>query len=285
VTPLFASTDTVRGASSVAGSPLRLTYVGGPTALIEWGGLRLLTDPTFDAAPTTYPLLGYALKKIGGPVISAEEVGPIDLVLLSHEHHLDNLDRSGRAVAERAACVITTEAGATQLGANAIGLAPWMSVDVPAPHGRTLRVEATPARHGPAGGDRGPVIGFILSFTDDSTNVVYISGDTVWYDGTEEVARRHSPKVAILFLGAARLAVAGLSPLTLTAAEAVIAAGFFARAVIVPLHFEGWAHLSESRTDVENRFREAGMSSRITWPEPGRALELLGASPVISSGA
>ena len=28
---------------------LRITLIGGPTALIEVGGFRLLTDPTFDA--------------------------------------------------------------------------------------------------------------------------------------------------------------------------------------------------------------------------------------------
>ena len=26
-----------------------VTYIGGPTALIDVGGVRLLTDPTFDA--------------------------------------------------------------------------------------------------------------------------------------------------------------------------------------------------------------------------------------------
>jgi hypothetical protein len=41
---------------------------------------------------------------------------------------------------------------------------------------------ATPARHGPARLDRGPVIGFVLSFLDDPASAVYISGDTVWYD-------------------------------------------------------------------------------------------------------
>ena len=29
-------------------SELKITYVGGPTALLEVAGLRLLTDPTFD---------------------------------------------------------------------------------------------------------------------------------------------------------------------------------------------------------------------------------------------
>ena len=33
---------------------VRVTHIGGPTALIELGGLRLLTDPAFDPAGTEY---------------------------------------------------------------------------------------------------------------------------------------------------------------------------------------------------------------------------------------
>ena len=32
---------------------LKITYIGGPTALIELGGLRLLTDPTLPLAVLT----------------------------------------------------------------------------------------------------------------------------------------------------------------------------------------------------------------------------------------
>jgi hypothetical protein len=49
----------------------------------------------------------------------------------------------------------------------------------------------------------------------------------------------------------------GPAHLTFTAAEAVVAAQAFTQALIVPLHFEGWAHLSESRTDIESAFAAA----------------------------
>ena len=42
----------------------------------------------------------------------------------------------------------------------------------------TLGVTATPARHGPAQADRGPVIGFALTFTDGPEHLLYLSGDT-----------------------------------------------------------------------------------------------------------
>jgi hypothetical protein len=47
--------------------------------------------------------------KITGPAVAAEEIGPIDAVLLSHDQHGDNLDRSGRAL--RAAFAETSGCG------------------------------------------------------------------------------------------------------------------------------------------------------------------------------
>lgn len=103
----------------------RITYVGGPTALLELGGLRLVTDPTFDASASEYPATGYTLRKDQSPAIGADDIVPLDVVLLSHDHHADNLDRAGRALLGRAATVLTTMDGAGRLGGNAIGLAPW----------------------------------------------------------------------------------------------------------------------------------------------------------------
>ena len=253
---------------------LKVTYIGGPTALLELGGLRLLTDPTFDPAGSDYPSPATVLRKTQGPALAAEQVGAIDVVLLSHDHHFDNLDHAGRRVLATAGRTLTTGAGAERLGGNAVGLAPWQHHDVPARDGRTLRITATPARHGPPGGDRGPVIGFALAMTDLSDRVVYVSGDTVWYEGVAEVGRRFSPRVALLFTGAARVREVGPANLTLTAAEAVTAAKAFPGALVVPLHFEGWAHFSETRADVESAFAAAGLAARLRWPVPGKVVEL-----------
>jgi L-ascorbate metabolism protein UlaG (beta-lactamase superfamily) len=257
-------------------SRARLTYVGGPTALLVWRGLRLLTDPTFDAAGTRYELLTYVLRKTQGPALDAAAVEPVDAVLLSHDHHFDNLDEGGRALLATARYVLTTKDGAERLGANAAGLAAWEQAELAAPDGRTLRVTATPARHGPAGGDRGPVIGFALAFDDRPDDVIYISGDTVWYEGVQEVAQRLDVRVALLNLGAARITAVGDEPLTFTAAGAVEVARTMPRALIVPLHFEGWEHLTESRADVERAFSAAGLNERLLWPEPGSAVLLTG---------
>jgi L-ascorbate metabolism protein UlaG (beta-lactamase superfamily) len=98
---------------------------------------------------------------------------------------------------------------------------------------------------------------------------IYIAGDTVWYEGVEEVARRAPAQVLILNLGAARVPAVGPAPLTMTAADGIAAARAFPTAAIVPLHFEGWAHFSESRADITAAFAAAGLADRLHWIAPG----------------
>lgn len=248
-----------------------ITAVGGPTLLIEWLGLRFLTDPTLDPAGGDYPVGPVTLRKTGGPALGVEQLGRIDAVLLSHDQHDDNLDRAGRALLPAAGRVLTTPGAASRLGGHAVGLASWESLDLAAPGGRTVRVTATPGRHGPPGIEpvSGDVTGFVLSA--GLTGGIYVSGDTVWYEGVAEAARRFPVRVAVLFLGAARLAEIGPAHLTMDAADAVEAARAFADALIVPAHFRDWAHLTEGRAEVDAAFADAGLAGRLRWPTPGVA--------------
>lgn len=256
----------------------RATYIGGPTVLIEVEGFRLLTDPTLDPSGTEYPTAVYTLRKTEDPAIATAELPAIDAVLLSHDHHFDNLDRAGRLLVARAPVVFTTTAGAERLGGNALGLAPWTSRMLAAPGRHALRLTGTPARHGPAGGDRGPVTGFLItdaSAADEpETPAIYISGDTVWYEELESIATRADVRVAMLFGGAARVREVGPAHLTMTAQEMVTAARAFPRAVIVPLHYAGWAHFSEGRTEIERAFAASALSRRLLLLPPGRATDL-----------
>ena len=253
---------------------IKITYIGGPTALFEWGGIRLLTDPGFDPAGAEYKTGPVVLKKLAGPALALEALGRIDAVLLSHDHHFDNLDNSGRAMLKTAGQVLTTTAGAGRLGGNAVGLTNWQSVEI-AKDGRVLHITGTPARHGPAHMDRGPVTGFVLAFNDAPDRSVYISGDTVWYEGVAEVARRFPARVVALFMGAARVPAIGPDALTMTVADGIEAARAFPAATIIPLHYEGWAHFTESREVIARAFNDAGLGSRVRWMELGGTISVL----------
>jgi L-ascorbate metabolism protein UlaG (beta-lactamase superfamily) len=247
----------------------RITYIGGATALIELGGARFLTDPTFDPGGSAYTTPVYTLHKSSGPATPMDALGRIDAVLLSHDHHFDNLDRAGRAMLRQADAVITTPVGADRLGRPVIGLETWTSIEIPVEDGPNVRVTSTPARHGPPDGDRGPVTGFVLTLDGQPSPCVYVSGDTVWYEGVAEVARRFPVTVAVLFMGAARVQEVGPAHLTLTAEEGVAVARVMPNAVIVPVHFEGWTHYSEGREEITRAFAAAGLEARLRWLVPG----------------
>jgi L-ascorbate metabolism protein UlaG (beta-lactamase superfamily) len=243
-----------------------LTLIGGPTVLIEVGGFRLLTDPTFDG-PGDYALPHVTLKKTAKPAVTMDSIGAIDAVLLSHDQHADNLDHGGRDFLPRADRVLTTVAGAGRLGGNAEGLKPWQTVTLSKPAGGTVRIAATPARHGPAGIEplAGDVIGFVVS--SDEAPSIYVTGDTVWYDGVAEVARRFRIDIVLLFAGAAQ--TRGPLNLTMNVNDAIETAHAFSDAMIVPVHCDGWAHFTQSCEDLKRSFKALGIDSRLRVPEPG----------------
>lgn len=255
-------------------SAVQLTYIGGPTLLIEFAGLRFLTDPTFDPSGSEATNGPVTLTKTAGPAVSTAELGHIDAVLLSHHHHYDNLDQAGRKILPQAGQIITTPEGASPIEGNAVGLRTWGHVDIVAPDARKVRVISTPARHGPAEADRGPVTGFVLQLAGDPGPAIYVSGDTVWFAGVEETIRRFPQiAVAVLFLGAARIPIVD-SHLTFTAEEAVRFARNVPLAGIVPVHFEGWKHFSESREKIEQAFSAAGLQKNLHWLKAGIREEL-----------
>lgn len=244
-----------------------ITYIGGPTALLEYAQLRIEADPTFDA-PQTYVTPGQStLTKTAGPGLSREQLDPVDLVLLSHHGHKDNLDWEGLELIATGVPTISTHQTASDLfGGSVIGLDPWETMEL-----RDVAITAVPALHGPAGSEPlvGPVIGFVLESAGWPT--VYISGDNASLPLVGQIAERFAPvDIALLFAGAVRVQRID-GPLTLNAAEAVAAAQLLQAERVVGLHTEDWAHFTESRAQLEAAFEQSGLLVA-TPPRPaGRA--------------
>ena len=233
---------------------VRITHIGGPTALIEVDGWRLLTDPTFDAPGGRYFFgWGTMSRKLAGPAIPASDLTPIDAVLLSHDHHADNLDPAGRALLPSAGAVITTASGAKRLGGEARGLQPWESTQLEAPGRPTVEITATPCRHGPPLSHFivGDVIGFALRWEGQQHGVLWISGDTVLYDGVRQVTSRLQVDTALLHLGGVRFPVSGPVRYTMTAEDAVELCRLIRPRTAIPIHYEGWKHFREGRDAIE----------------------------------
>ena len=233
---------------------LRLTHIGGPTVLIEVAGWRILTDPTFDAPGRTYHFgWGSSSRKVRGPALAAGDVGPLDAVLLTHDHHADNLDGVGRELLADVPQVVTTASGARRLGGGAVGLEPWASTRLDGSDRPSIDVTATPCRHGPPLSHAlvGDVVGFALRWDGQRDGVLWISGDSVLYDGIRSVADRLDVDVAILHLGGARFTVTGPVRYTMTARDGVELIARIAPRVVVPVHYEGWSHFRDGRDAID----------------------------------
>jgi L-ascorbate metabolism protein UlaG (beta-lactamase superfamily) len=258
---------------------VRLTHIGGPTVLIEVGGWRLLTDPTFDPPGRRYFFgWGTVSRKLAGPAIAATDLPPIDAVLLSHDHHGDNLDPAGRALLPTAGAIVTTASGAKRLGGSARGLQPWQTTRLEAPERPAIEITATPCRHGPPLSHPivGDVIGFALKWDGQEDGVLWISGDTVLYDGVREVADRLRVDTALLHLGGVRFGVSGPLRYTMTARDAVELCGLVRPHTAIPIHYEGWKHFREGREAIERELAGAppDVRERIRWLPIGVGVDL-----------
>jgi L-ascorbate metabolism protein UlaG (beta-lactamase superfamily) len=256
---------------------IKITLIGAATVLLEIGSLRLLTDPVFDPPGGHYSFgWGTGSTKLTAPAVATEDIGRIDAVLLSHDHHQDNLDRAGRAFLPRAGQVITTRSGAKRLGGNSLGLRDWESTGIKGADGLKIKVTATPARHGPwfLRPIFGDVIGFMLEWPGQQFGALYISGDTVWFEGVEQVASRFKVGTALLHIGGVRFPITGPLRFTFNGAEAARLSRALDAHTIIPIHHEGWAHFREKQTETEKIFSVSDLQPRTRWLQPGEAISI-----------
>lgn len=249
-----------------------VTHIGGPTALIEFDGWRLLTDPTFDPPGERWNFGWGALsQKLTGPAVNAADIGPVDTVLLSHDQHGDNLDHAGRALLAGIETVVTTVSGAKRLGDNAIGLAPWQQTTLSAPGRPAIEITATPARHGPPGSRPivGSVAGFSLTWKGQTAGALWISGDTVLFDGIRQIAQRLTVSAALIHLGGVRFPMSGPLRYTMNAQDAVETCRLLNPRTVIPLHYEGWKHFRESPAEARRVFGSSPFASSTRWLEMG----------------
>ncbi len=258
------------------------TLIGGPTLLIEVGGLRLLTDPTFDE-PRTYPQevpQAYdELEKFDPPALSSEELGRVDVVLLSHDHHEDNLDSAGREYIKDIPLVYTTALGAERLESEAIGWEPGEQATLDLPDGGTITITAVEAEHGPDGVWQaiGPVIGFIL---EGDVPTTYVSGDNSSVDVVRRIAKRWPDvELAVLFCGDPGFdQVAGGAAITFSSHTALEVTDVWAGATILPVHYSQWKHFREGADGLRATFEAGGRSDRLRVLEPGVPAVVAGAT-------
>lgn len=87
--PKWIETPTTIPEKKVVGEELNFTVINHATVLIQYQGLNILTDPHYSERSS--PISWTGPKRVRNPAIKFEDLPPIDVVLISHNHY-DHLD-------------------------------------------------------------------------------------------------------------------------------------------------------------------------------------------------
>ena len=223
-TPKSSQSHPKRSASESDGSNASLFFVGTATTILEWEGLRLMTDPNFlHAGDHVHLGPGVTATRRTNPAVNLEDLPPIDMVLLSH-YHADHFDQKVEAELRRDLPIITTPHAHKCLSQKADGeaftsvhaLDNWedMYVDLTSQSASSdqprLHVTGMPGKHIGDGllakandilGAVPPTNGWMLElgYTAQNTSAtsetdtlscgyrIYISGDTLYVNELEKI--------------------------------------------------------------------------------------------------
>ncbi|MEW2291130.1 MBL fold metallo-hydrolase [Streptomyces sp. NPDC006743] len=267
---------------------LDLHFIGTATVLLRYGGLTLLTDPNF-LHRGERAHLGYGLtsERLTEPALEVTGLPPLDAVVLSHLHG-DHWDRRVRRHLARSVPVATTPHAVRRLRTwqgfdRAGGLRTWESATFRR-GGAQVRVTALPGRHSLHPVLRRllpPVMGSMMEFGPAGGPVrlrLYVSGDTLVYDGLDEVGRRFpTADLAVLHLGGTRLP--GGFVVTMDGAQGAELARRLGAPAVLPVHYDDYSVFRSPLEDFLTAVDRLGLHDRLVHCARGQHARVVPGGP------
>lgn len=187
----------------IGAGKIRVTFVNHSTVLIQTDGLNILTDPVWAYRISPLSFAGPTRYKPAG--IRLEDLPPIDVLLVSHNHY-DHMDVDTlRLLAKTHKPRIYVPLGnrvylESEQILNSTDMDWWDTVDL----GNGVRLTCVPAQHfsGRGFGDRDRTLwcGFVI---ESSAGPIYFAADTGVGDFFDKIRERFSNiRLALLPIGA-----------------------------------------------------------------------------------
>ncbi|OAL32429.1 hypothetical protein AYO22_00451 [Fonsecaea multimorphosa] len=274
-----------------AGLNASLFFVGTATTVLEWEGLRLMTDPNFlHAGDHVHLGPGVRGTRKTNPAVDLEDLPHIDLVLLSH-YHADHFDQEVEASLRRDLPIITTPHAHKHLAHKGHGeaftavhaLDAWESM--PGKHvGDGLLAKANDIL-----GAIPPTNGWMLElgYTGDSSAPssgpdfecgyrIYISGDTLYVSELEKIPElyTHAGKpIDLMLIHLGGTTVPGphmpLLMVTMDAEQGVKLVKLVQPEVTVPIHYDDYDVFLSPLADFKDAITKAGLSDKVVYLDRG----------------
>ncbi|KAL4922623.1 beta-lactamase-like protein [Aspergillus aurantiobrunneus] len=288
------------------GENASIYFVGTATTIIEWQGVRIMTDPNFlHAGDHVHLGPGVSSTRRTNPAVDLHELPRIDLVLLSH-YHGDHFDQHVEASLRRNLPIVTTNHAKSILTSkgpdsftNIFDLEPFQQMMIniksePAPDASPgLRVTGMPGKHVPVVnpveklneivGAIPPTNGWMLELGHGHNGAeftvgyrIYISGDTLMVDDLKEIPKRYGGQnidLMLVHLGGTTVPSPSLSPFTLMvtmdAKQGVELMRLVRPDVTVPIHYDDYDVFASSLEEFKDEVEKAGLGGGVVYLDRG----------------
>ncbi|XPT02026.1 hypothetical protein M3J09_011149 [Ascochyta lentis] len=281
-----------------------LFFVGTATTILEWEGLRILTDPNFlHAGDHVHLGPGVSATRKTNPAVDLEELPHIDAILLSHYHedHFDKLveDKLSRSIpiitTPHAHSCLTSKGADSFTNVHALDFWDGLIIDVspksvttgPTP---SLKITGMPGKHIPPGplgaandilGAVPPTNGWMIELGYSSPSAAnaddfssgyraYITGDTLMVDELKEIPERykdHNIDLMLIHLGGTTIPGPSMPLLmvTMDAKQGVELMHLIDPDITIPIHYDDYDVFLSPLDDFKKAVEQAGLSGKVVY--------------------
>ena len=251
-----------------------ILFIGNATVLIRYGGLTILTDPTFIHRHEKVSI-GYGMHstRLTDPALEIGELPPVDCIVLSHFHG-DHFDQVAERALDKAIPIVTTHEAANELRERGFRqvrpIETWSSVSVQKGE-LAVRITSLPGRHGPPLSSLllPDVMGSMLEFESPGGALfrLYITGDTLVTDDLNEIPRRYTDiDLALLHLGGTR--VLGVL-VTMDAKQGLEMLRLVRPRLAIPIHYNDYDVFKSPLSDFQEEITGAGLNDCVHYLRHG----------------
>ncbi len=263
-------------------------FIGNATVLIRYGGMTILTDPTFIHRHERVSI-GYGMHstRLTDPAMEISDLPPLDLIVLSHFHG-DHFDQVAERDLDKSVPIVTNREAAKELQQRGFRYSrpidTWSFVSIEKGDMR-MRITSMPGRHGPPLSDlvMPEVMGSMLEFEPigGAAFRLYISGDTLVFDDLREIPRRYRDvDLALLHLGGTR--VLGVL-VTMDAKQGVELLQLLRPRRAIPIHYNDYDVFTSPLSDFQAEVTAAGMGDRVTYLNHGETYNFTASSKRVAA--
>lgn len=250
---------------------MKYTLLRNATALLEYGGKRFLIDPMLDPA-SARPAIPNTPNQRPNPLVDLpagweDIVTRADNLLVTHLHQ-DHFDDTSAGFLDHNLPLYGQPEDTKRLAALGFWDLHPVATSVQCDG---VTISRTLAQHGTGEIARllAPVSGFVL--TAASEPILYVAGDTIWYEPVAETITQAAPEVIVINAGGARFLEG--DPIVMTAEDISSVHEASPRSTLVIVHLEAINHCLETRDYYRTRLPELGVDmEKIRIPENGATI-------------